>query len=107
VPRYRPHNDQASLAAALVAAVGCMQCSMKGHVKHKLQPWRLAKDSFLDSLPLLRRELPLSPNGSQFFCLRAPRARCGSFGESRLLQLQIPNAGTPTWNSVAASVRLA
>ncbi|MBM3804866.1 MAG: class I SAM-dependent methyltransferase, partial [Acidimicrobiia bacterium] len=36
--------------------------SMKGHVKNKLQPRRLAKESFMDSLPLLRRELlPASP----------------------------------------------
>ena len=56
---------------------------MKGHVKSKLQLWQLAKDSFMDSLPLLRRELPLSPSCSQLLSLRAPRARCGSFGESR------------------------
>jgi len=33
--------------------------SMKGDVKNKLPLWRLSKDSLLDSLPLLRRELPL------------------------------------------------
>ena len=41
-------------------------CSMKGHVKNKLQPRRLAKDSFMDSLPLLRRELPLSQVAPSF-----------------------------------------
>jgi len=35
--------------------------SMKGHVKSKLQLWQLAKYSFMDSVPLLRRELPVSP----------------------------------------------
>ena len=39
---------------------------MKGHVKNKLQPRRLAKDTFMDSLPLLRRELPLSPSYPSF-----------------------------------------
>jgi hypothetical protein len=53
-------------------------CSMKGHVKNKLQAWRLAKDSFMDSLPLLRRELPLSPSCPQLFSLRF--SRCGSLG---------------------------
>jgi hypothetical protein len=40
---------------------------MKGHVKSKLQPWQLAKDSFMDSLPLLRRELPLISSGPATF----------------------------------------
>ena len=66
---------------------------MKGHVKNKLQLRQLSKDSFLDSLPLLRRELPLSPSCRQLFCLCAPHGRCGSLGEYRLLQLQIPAAG--------------
>ena len=39
---------------------------MKGHVKNKLQARRLAKDIFMDSLPLLRRELPLSPSHPSF-----------------------------------------
>jgi hypothetical protein len=69
---------------------------MKGHVKHKLQPGRLAKDSFMDSLPLLRRELPVSPGYRQLLSLRISRGRCGSLGESWLLQLQIPAAGTLT-----------
>jgi hypothetical protein len=34
---------------------------MKGHVKNKLQLRRLAKDCFMDSLPLPRRELPSAP----------------------------------------------
>jgi len=34
---------------------------MKGHVKNKLQLWQPAKDCFMDSLPLLRRELPPAP----------------------------------------------
>jgi len=34
---------------------------MKGHVKNKLQLRRLAKNCFMDSLPLLRRELPSAP----------------------------------------------
>jgi hypothetical protein len=46
---------------------------MKGHVKSKLQLWQLAKDSFMDSLPLLRRELPPVPKLPQLLFLRAPR----------------------------------
>jgi hypothetical protein len=46
---------------------------MKGHVKNKLQLRRLAKDSFMDSWPLLRRELPVSPIAHSF-CVSALRA---------------------------------
>src|SRR4030095_1824043 len=53
-------------------SLGC-SCSMKGHVKNKLQLRRLAKD-FMDSLPLLRRELPLSPSCSQLLSRRSFRA---------------------------------
>jgi hypothetical protein len=67
---------------------------MKGHVKRKLQPWQLAKDSFMDSLPLLRRELPL---------LRSHNVSLSALGAavvvpfgSRLLQLQSPAASSPT-----------
>jgi hypothetical protein len=67
---------------------------MKGLVKNKLQLRRLAKDSFMDSLPLLRRELPLSPSCYTALSLRAPRARCGSFWGVPLLQLQMPAAGS-------------
>jgi hypothetical protein len=44
---------------------------MKGHVKNKLQLRRLAKDSFMDSLPLLRRELPLVSQVPSSLSLRA------------------------------------
>jgi hypothetical protein len=69
---------------------------MKGHVKDKLQLWQLAKDFFMDSLPLLRRELPLSPAYRQLFSLRMSRGYCGSLGEFALPQIQILAAGGPT-----------
>ena len=54
-----------------------MPCSMKGPVKNKLQPWRLAKDCFLDSLPLLRRGVATSCSVPQLLSLSRG---CGSFG---------------------------
>jgi hypothetical protein len=56
----------ARMSAAQPDNGAAAHCSMKGHVKNKLQPRRLAKDTFMDSLPLLRRELPLSPSYPSF-----------------------------------------
>ena len=58
--------------------------SMKGHVKNKIHPRQLSEDVFLDSLPLLRRELlpislPAIYPGSQYDSLSAPRARVVPF----------------------------
>ena len=71
--------------------------SIKGHVKNKIHPRHLSEDFFLDSLPLLRRELlPISvtchfPGVPVRLSLRAPRA-CGSFrcsGQPFLFRFQI------------------
>jgi hypothetical protein len=65
---------------------------MKGHVKNKLQLWQPAKDCFMDSLPLLRRELPLPPSYPSFLSPRSVRP-LWFLWESWLLQFQIPAAG--------------
>jgi hypothetical protein len=74
--------------------------SMKGHVKNKFQSW-LAMDSFLDSLPLLRRELPLSPSYAQLFSLRAaavvPLGSPGYFSFRVLPQVVRPETVSLLW----------
>jgi hypothetical protein len=67
----------------------------EGHVKDKLQLWQLAKDFFMDNLPLLRRELPPVPRVPSFSLSALRAAAVVPFGESWLLQLQIPAAGGP------------
>jgi hypothetical protein len=73
--------------------------SMKGRVKNKLQPRRLARDFFMDSLPLLRRELPYAS-----FSLSALRAAavvplgspaCFSFRFRFLPRVVLPETVSP------------
>ena len=43
----------------------------------------------MDSLPLLRRELPMSPGYRQLFSLRISRGRCGSLGWSYYFSFRV------------------